>query len=42
MLSGVRRKITIMFTDLRDFTTLSDSIEPEQLVGILNRYFESR
>ncbi|MBW2202488.1 MAG: adenylate/guanylate cyclase domain-containing protein, partial [Deltaproteobacteria bacterium] len=40
-LSGERRKITIMFTDLRGFTTLSDSIEPEQVVRILNQYFES-
>lgn len=40
-LSGGRRKITIMFTDLRGFTALSDSIEPEQVVRILNQYFES-
>ena len=40
-LSGERRKITIMFTDLRGFTALSDSIEPEQVVHILNQYFES-
>ena len=30
-----------MFTDLRGFTALSDSIEPEQVVRILNQYFES-
>ena len=40
-LSGGRRKITIMFTDLRGFTALSDSIEPEQVVRLLNQYFES-
>jgi len=40
-LSGGPRKITVMFTDLRGFTALSDSIEPEQVVRILNQYFES-
>ena len=41
LLSGGRKKITIMFTDLRGFTALSDSIEPEQVVRILNQHFES-
>ncbi|HKY32578.1 MAG TPA: adenylate/guanylate cyclase domain-containing protein [Candidatus Polarisedimenticolia bacterium] len=30
---------TVLFTDLRGFTTLSESIAPEQVVSLLNRYF---
>lgn len=31
---------TVLFTDIRGFTTLSESMEPEQVVALLNRYFE--
>ncbi len=33
------REVTLMFSDIRGFTTLSESRTPEQVVAILNRYF---
>jgi adenylate cyclase len=39
-LGGERRKVTIMMTDLRGFTALSERLEPEQVVQLLNAYFE--
>jgi adenylate cyclase len=39
-LGGERRKVTIMITDLRGFTALSERLKPEQVVQILNAYFE--
>lgn len=34
----VRKDIAVLFVDLRGFTTLSESLEPEQVVDILNSY----
>ena len=39
-LGGERRKITIMMTDPRGFTAMSERLEPEQVVQMLNGYFE--
>ncbi|MGO9570739.1 MAG: adenylate/guanylate cyclase domain-containing protein [Desulfomonilaceae bacterium] len=39
-LGGERRKVTIMMTDLRGFTALSERLKPEQVVQLLNSYFE--
>ncbi|NQU16405.1 MAG: adenylate/guanylate cyclase domain-containing protein [Desulfobacteraceae bacterium] len=39
-LGGERRNVTIMMTDLRGFTALSERLEPEQVVQMLNAYFE--
>jgi len=39
-LGGERRRITIMMTDLRGFTALSERLEPERVVQLLNSYFE--
>ncbi len=39
-LGGEKRNVTIMMTDLRGFTALSESLEPEQVVRMLNGYFE--
>jgi len=39
-LGGERREVTIMMTDLRGFTALSERLEPEQVVQMLNSYFE--
>ncbi len=35
---GEKRKVTMMMTDLRGFTSLSERLEPERVVAILNRY----
>jgi adenylate cyclase len=39
-LEGERKKITVLFSDLRQFTTLSEQLPPETIVGLLNEYFE--
>lgn len=38
-LGGVRQKVTALFADVRNFTTLSESSTPELIVNLLNRYF---
>jgi len=38
-LGGVRQKVTALFADVRDFTTLSENSSPEVIVNLLNRYF---
>lgn len=38
-LSGQAREITVLFSDIRGFTTLSEKCSPEQIVSLLNRYF---
>ena len=38
-LSGQARAITVLFSDIRGFTTLSEKRTPEQIVSLLNRYF---
>ncbi len=37
-LGGEKRNIACMFVDIRGFTPLSESLEPEQVVSILNEY----
>jgi adenylate cyclase len=37
-LGGKRSDITAIFADVRGFTSFSESLEPEKLVSILNRY----
>ncbi|HEY0631049.1 MAG TPA: adenylate/guanylate cyclase domain-containing protein, partial [Thermoleophilaceae bacterium] len=37
-LGGVRRDGTVMFCDLRGFTTFSEELEPELVVEVVNRY----
>jgi adenylate cyclase len=39
-LKGERRKITVLFSDVRGFTTLSERFAPEQVVALLNDYFD--
>lgn len=37
-LGGVKRHVSVLFVDIRGFTTMSENLEPEQVVGILNEY----
>ena len=37
-LGGENRDIAVLFVDIRGFTTMSEALEPEQVVEILNRY----
>jgi PAS domain S-box-containing protein len=37
-LSGVERKITALFADVRGFTTFSEHLEPETLMEVINQY----
>jgi PAS domain S-box-containing protein len=37
-MGGEKRKLTMMMTDLRGFTSLSERLAPERVVAILNRY----
>jgi adenylate cyclase len=40
-MGGVSREITVFKTDIRDFTELSERMDPHALVEFLNRYFEA-
>ncbi len=37
--AGQSRDVTLLFSDIRGFTTLSETRSPAQIVDILNRYF---
>lgn len=39
-LGGVKRFVCILFSDIRGYTTRSEGMTPEQVLGFLNRYFE--
>lgn len=40
-LGGELREVTLFFSDIRGFTTLSEQLEPAEVVTLLNRYFEA-
>ncbi len=37
--SGDRREVTVMFTDIRGFTRISERLDPAVLIDVLNGYF---
>lgn len=39
LLKGEQKQITVMFSDLRNFTSISEKLAPPQLVRLLNHYF---
>ena len=39
-LGGELRQVTLLFTDIKDFTTFAESLPPERLAALLGRYFE--
>jgi adenylate cyclase len=40
-LGGERRRVTLFFSDLAGFTTISERLSPETVVGLLNDYLSS-
>ena len=40
-LGGARRHMTVLFSDIRGFTSVSERGEPEAIVGQLNQYFST-
>lgn len=39
MLVGENRELAVLFSDIRSFTSISESMRPDDLVNSLNRYF---
>jgi adenylate cyclase len=40
-LGGVKEEITVLFTDVRDFTTIAESADPDVLMHQTSRYFSA-
>jgi adenylate cyclase len=38
LLGGTRKEVSIIFADIQGFTTLSETLDPETLIKVLNRY----
>ena len=39
LFAGEERELSILFTDIRGFTSISEKLSPPQIVSLLNRYF---
>ena len=39
LLAGEERELSVMFTDIRGFTSLSETLTPQEVVTLLNHYF---
>jgi adenylate cyclase len=38
-LGGEEREVTVLFSDLRNFTAMCEALSPQKMLGILNHYF---
>jgi adenylate cyclase len=38
-LGGEEREVTVLFSDVRSFTNMCEALAPQEVLGILNRYF---
>lgn len=36
---GERRTVTVLFSDMKGFTTLSERLDPEEMDALMNRVF---
>lgn len=39
VLGGEKKVLSIFFSDIRSFTSISETMDPQKLIGYLNRYF---
>ena len=40
-MGGDRKEVSVLFSDIRSYTTLTETLEAEEVVELLNQYFES-
>lgn len=40
-LGGQRKEVSVLFSDIRSYTTLTEGMQAEEVVAMLNEYFES-
>jgi adenylate cyclase len=38
-LGGAKRRVVVLFSDIRGFTSISERMSPEEIASLLNRYF---
>ncbi|MGD1804688.1 GAF domain-containing protein [Dapis sp. BLCC M126] len=41
LLEGERKEVTILFSDIRGYTTITEDLEASEVVKLLNQYFET-